>query len=334
MSYNENNKTITVVVPFYNVGKMIENSVKSLVKQTNYDFEVVFVNDGSTDNSKDFLLFLLKHCDFPYKIVDKKNKGVSAARNVGISEAKGRFIYFLDADDIIVDDFMEKILNRINECNDLIIFGYNILDDNSHLIKQYNFDGYEDVVPSEKILEDILKFKISIHTGSIIYRREFLLTENLRFSENMCFGEDQEFSMLAVHRAEKVNVLNEQLFCYLKHSTSTTSRKFDRTRYGILQKYFSLKNELKKEEIYLSVCIDGAIIMSSAYLSSVICSTLNFRDSIKEMSYMCRKYLKDIAISEVSYKYKTCYLVIKYFSVLFYITLPVFGRFVFPVSKR
>lgn len=104
-------RMISIIIPFYNVGNYVKETIKSLESQIYREFEVIFVNDASTDKSLEIVKNNLKNVTFDYKIIDmQKNTGPSAARNKGLSEAKGKYIFFLDSDDILSKDMMEKVM--------------------------------------------------------------------------------------------------------------------------------------------------------------------------------------------------------------------------------
>ena len=105
---------ISIIVPVYNAEKWIDRCIKSLIKQTYDDIEIILVNDGSTDTS---LSVCKKYADIDKRIVviDKKNSGVSATRNIGIEIAKGEYIQFVDSDDYIDEKMCEMLVNAIEK---------------------------------------------------------------------------------------------------------------------------------------------------------------------------------------------------------------------------
>ena len=104
--------SISIIIPVYNIEKYISNSIKSIINQTDKDFEVIIIDDGSTDNSIAIAQKLLKNTNINYKIIKQKNSGVSAARNTGIKHSNSNYIYFLDGDDFI-DNKTIEILKKI-----------------------------------------------------------------------------------------------------------------------------------------------------------------------------------------------------------------------------
>ena len=103
---------ISIIVPAYNASKYIEKCLNSILSQTYKNFEIIVVNDGSTDNTLDILKKCSEQSD-KIKIVAQKNKGVSAARNNGLEHAKGQYIAFVDADDTLEQEFLERMYYKL-----------------------------------------------------------------------------------------------------------------------------------------------------------------------------------------------------------------------------
>lgn len=121
---NIKNKLISIIVPIYNVENYLQECLESILKQTYKNFEVLLVDDGSTDNSANICKLYVEK-DKRFKYFFKENGGLSSARNFGISNSKGEFLSFVDSDDIISNDFLETLYNNmINNEVKLSIVGY------------------------------------------------------------------------------------------------------------------------------------------------------------------------------------------------------------------
>ncbi len=110
---------ISVIIPCYNAENFIGEAIESVLRQTFKPYEIIVVDDGSTDDSAKIALSFGP----PVKVIRQSNKGESVARNVGIKEAKGEFIYFLDADDIVEKNSFEKMLKKVKDENSVILMG-------------------------------------------------------------------------------------------------------------------------------------------------------------------------------------------------------------------
>ena len=112
---------VSIIVPVYNVEKYLERCIESILAQTFTDFELILVDDGSCDKSKDICNYYEKK-DFRVKVISKSQEGVSRARNVGIEYAKGEFILFSDSDDYVEADWCEKLLKSITTFSTDLLF--------------------------------------------------------------------------------------------------------------------------------------------------------------------------------------------------------------------
>ncbi len=182
---NQQTPLFSIIIPLYNKEKYIANTLNSVLNQTYSGFEIIIVNDGSTDNS---LKIVEGFTDPRIKVYSKKNEGVSAARNYGISKALNKYISFLDADDIWEPDFLTEIVNLINQyptCglytsaykkvkfNKVTIVGTEIPEgiiDNFFEVKlKYLVPWTSTVVADKKVFDDVGGFPIGMIGGEDDY---------------------------------------------------------------------------------------------------------------------------------------------------------------------
>lgn len=135
---------LTVIMPVYNVEKYVEKSIKSILNQSMKDFELIIVNDGSTDNSGN-ICEKYAAIDNRIKYFFKENKGVSAARNFALKKSvNSKYITFIDSDDWIEKDFYEKAIQYIDDNNlDMCITGYTIEEKKFYKFKEKESVHYE-----------------------------------------------------------------------------------------------------------------------------------------------------------------------------------------------
>ena len=153
----DNNSTpvISVIVPFYNAEQHIAHCIESILSQTFKYFELVLVNDGSIDNSAK-ICYQYSQNDSRINYLEKENGGPGSARNLGIKEAKGEYVYFVDGDDWIEEDLLEVCWNVLkSERPDIIIFGY-VVD---HVNKEGKTISSNEVNPNKIIFEKKKKNK-------------------------------------------------------------------------------------------------------------------------------------------------------------------------------
>lgn len=207
----------SVIIPIYNVEKYLPQCIESVLHQTYENFELILVNDGSTDRSGAICDKYAQN-DTRIRVVHKKNGGLSDARNAGLSIAKREFIWFLDGDDSMVDGAMSNIAETImrNDVVDMVTCCH---------INEYN-DGTVELkplpcdCPSSIIGRDEFLFRLYQCDGSYfaawknVYRRSVITANNLRFTKGLIGAEDCEFFMHFVRCGEKFTLLNTPVVNY------------------------------------------------------------------------------------------------------------------------
>jgi len=192
---------ISIIIPLYNKEKFIRRSLESVFSQSYSNIEIVVVNDGSTDGSREIVLSM----DDPrIRLIDKPNGGVSSARNRGIDEAKGVYIAFLDADDVWREKHLEVLMEGFHLYPDAAIVAnaleYRWEEGDKH--SNINHNG----IPKwkeENYLHSLSQGSFPIHIGSCIFKKELLNRHQIRFYEHMRLSEDVNL-MLRVSRLGRV----------------------------------------------------------------------------------------------------------------------------------
>lgn len=228
---------LSIIVTAYNLEQHIEATLTSLYQQNDKDYELIIINDGSSDGTiKTINNFFAKYPHKNLKVITTSNNGVSSARNYGIKISIGEYIYFLDGDDTISTDFVEKIKDTISQGKaEIIVWGYNVLDYKKNIISNY-FDNYQftsDYMSGIETLSKILTTdrKIWICCSNAAYNKKYLLDNDLNYTVGCINGEDQEFTFKALYKARRVVFLKYVLFFYNLRETSITNsvntKKFD-----------------------------------------------------------------------------------------------------------
>ncbi|BBD22800.1 glycosyltransferase [Streptococcus constellatus] len=205
---------ISVIVPVYNAQDGIKRCVDSLLNQSFKNFEIIFLNDGSKDNS----LNILKDYEVKYsfiRVIDKQNEGVAVTRNKGILLAEGEYIMFMDNDDFVDSDCIETFYQAIHEKRlDLVIGGY----------KRVNQDNQ--IIFSQDIQQSEWSKYIIMAPWAKIYRTEFLRKNNLEFFD-YGIGEDIIFNLTAYKTTDKIGLLDYKGYnwYYNSQSISNTSQR-------------------------------------------------------------------------------------------------------------
>ena len=223
---------LAVVVPVYNVEDYLEWCLDSIVAQTYKDIEVICVNDGTKDRSRDIAARYVE-ADPRFVIVDKPNGGLSSARNAGIRAATAPYVCFVDSDDRITPDACEKIMAAFEKTDaDVITFGANCYPASAgydwlttHLSpRDIEYDGFSPDL--------IFKEMSRPYAWRTACKKSFLIENNLFFDENLLFGEDQAFHFAIYPRAPKTLLMSDKLYDYrvtregsLMHSVYTDPMK-------------------------------------------------------------------------------------------------------------
>lgn len=185
---------VSVIVPVYNLEQTIEKCVESVLNQTYKNFELLLLDDGSKDNS---LKVIKKYEKLKnVKVFTQKNHGVSFTRNKGIKEAKGKYITFVDGDDYVDKEYIEKLVDTIEkEKSDIVISGYRRVNEENAILHKIN-------------LKNTYWSKYIINTPwGRMFKRDFIVKYNIKFS-NLLIGEDIYFNLLAYSYDPKITIID------------------------------------------------------------------------------------------------------------------------------
>lgn len=224
---------ISIIIPVYNAEKYIEKCILSLIIQTYKEIEIILINDGSTDNS-------LKICkkfeqiDDRIKVYSKDNGGVSSARNLGISKANGKYICFVDSDDIVDVDFCEILITNLENSNsDLSCCGYKIIKNNKEEKINKKVKKVKYVIES-KYMELLKNYKGFLCNK--LYKKEIIDKNNLKLNESISMCEDLLFNFQYLDKCRKIVCSNEKKYNYIINN-SGLSRGLSKTWFDILYVY-------------------------------------------------------------------------------------------------
>lgn len=210
------NPLISVIIPVYNVEQFLEKCLKSVLSQTYKNIEIILVNDGSSDNSgKICEEFSRKYSCIKY--VDKKNEGVSKARQTGFLNSSGEWIVFVDSDDEIPADAIEKLIREVDANSDLdiVIGGYLYIPYSKFQLyyKRKSVDGDE---------LNLLYLKRKVHTGPVakLFRKKIVPEDAFDIPPEIKMGEDFIMNVRIARRAQKVQIVPDNVYNYYVRSNS------------------------------------------------------------------------------------------------------------------
>lgn len=248
----------SIVIPVYNVENFLPDCLNSLKNQTFKDFEVICINDGSSDNSLDILNKYQKN-DSRFIVISQENQGQGIARNKGIDLAKGEYILFIDPDDFIENNTLETLYNSFIETNaDIIQFDYSTCKENCELKKReffskkiYKNSKYlikdNDIFNWHKAKEKNL-FGISLSAWDKAYKASHIKRNNIKFAPNK-HSEDHIFSISANLLADKILYLQKPLYNYRLRAGSSVN-KASNDNFCIFENIELLKDFLIKNNFY------------------------------------------------------------------------------------
>lgn len=222
---------ISVVIPVYNVSMYIERCLISLDKQTYKDFEIIMINDGSNDESEEIIKKWIINSKLNIHLISKDNQGVSIARNIGIENARGDLICFVDADDMLDTNYLFFMYSTIvNNLNCDVAICQKKLVDNVCIESSVNKDAccytYE---KSLTILRMLLYHELSAGIWSLMIKKSLLLKCNLKFAEGYAYSEDLEMVWRIIGNAKEIALIMNSLYCY-RIRTGSAMASFDSKR--------------------------------------------------------------------------------------------------------
>lgn len=238
---------ISVIIPVYNDEKYFSGMLDCVSRQTYRDFELIIVNDGSTDGTQGVInSFISTHAECVVKCINQENKGQSAARNRGFSEAEGEYIAFLDSDDTITDDYLEKLLNLAESRNADVV--------------KCTFDEYDDVTGKLLLRISAGDRNIEYEPGRFycihytpcagLYRTAFLKKYGIVFSTGELM-EDSPYNLMANNLANRIAVTDETLYYHRMHAGSTMANVADAQKDPKIP-YNGFESAIKKVNEYIS----------------------------------------------------------------------------------
>ena len=239
------NFKVSVIVPVYNSCEYIGATLDSIINQDFSSFELIVIDDGSTDNSLEIIKEKLSKSTISYEIIHQENAGVSCARNVGIEKANGEYLVFVDSDDYITGNHLSELYNGETDFS-LIQF---IKKDGDKLSTP---DYYSKRIMScDEFIKKELKMEIHFNFWQLMYKASIIKDNNIRFNPDVIYGEDTEFALKALIYGKEIAISNEATYYYIQHSTSAINtseyRRFEVVE--IFEKMAEFYKELGRDDL-------------------------------------------------------------------------------------
>lgn len=295
---------VSIVMPVYNAAPYLKKSIESLLYQTYHNVEIICVNDGSSDNSLEIIeKYALK--DNRIKAIDKPNSGAGETRNLGMDHVRGKYMCFVDSDDFVEPDMIEKLVNIAESNNaDTVVFGMDTFDNVTGEFTPLDYAVSKERIPVDKVfyaadIDNFYKYLVGF-TVNKLYRSSFLLGLNLRFPK-IGAHEDMPFTYLALSASKRTYYHDETLYHYRRSregSLSDTTSNHYRYMFDALD---CLRSELVERNLWN----DYERIFTNYTLHMMIWKHQELdRQRKLEFRDMCRRTWLDhydIACKDISY---------------------------------
>lgn len=311
---------ISIIVPVYNAEQYLNKCIESILKQTYQNFEIILIDDGSEDNSGNICDEYEKN-NTKIKVIHQTNSGVCAARNVGIDNAKGDWISFVDADDYIETTYLEELIYLLKKFrSNYITCGYKRVFD-AKKVDYINSDLSIENISAQEYLNKLL----NVQNGYGFVHMKLIkkdVIKGVRFNEKITVGEDALFNVELCKNLENIIIYNKPLYNYYFNPNSAV-RKFD-TNYA--QKYISsmktmkeyIENEYKDDKIInknlqnyiayheLLVCVNYCYHPQNSGRGIELLKKINnidiFKNAIKSCNYTNLSVTRQISIFALKHK--------------------------------
>lgn len=332
-SNNKNTLLFSVIVPVYNVENWLEKCLESILFQKNDNYELIIVDDGSTDNSSNI-------CDkyasenSNIVVLHKKNEGLVSARNAGLNIAKGEYVIYIDGDDWIKPNYFnqcQKILEEhINL--DLIIFNYKCIYSTRSEIVEKNAkinNGYFDHILLQKkifphLMWNKLNWKIEPSPCNKIFKRD-LLKKHICEDLSITIGEDVAFVYEYIFNCKNIFFFDKVLYCYNRNNSNSLTNTYggdpDIRLYHYL--FFRMNNELYNDTVKKQLYTFYLHKISNDYIVKPILQKYNYSSIIKKIKQnKLLGLMPEIKFNKIlSKNYKLFWLCVKFKIVWFYYVL-------------
>lgn len=234
----------SIIVPTYNAENFIIKCAESLKNQNFKNYEVLFINDGSTDDTLNILNHFIKDNKLKnFKIITKENGGVSSSRNCGINNAKGEFLLAVDSDDFVSKDFLKKIDNAVNDDVDILIFSFFEYFNDNNKNKKIGINSISENIKKNAIISAPAQWNKAI-------RRDLFLKNNISFPDGLIYEDLGTLPKLYL-LTDKIKFIDEYIY-YYRQQENSIMHTFNKKIFNIypilenLKDYYDKNDEMKE----------------------------------------------------------------------------------------
>lgn len=277
---------ISVIIPVFNVEKYLVECLESLLEQSAQNFEILCIDDGSTDSSAE-ILTLYSRLDSRIRVISGNHHGAAEARNRGIDLARGKYLYFMDSDDLAADTLLEKAYTAaVNTAADIVVFDAFLLDDKTKKVSLPDHCFRKELIPSGKSVFSVVDVHKHIFQlfnpapWTKFFKRDYIIQKQLRF-QDLPNSNDTYFVQMALALANRITTLNERLYFYRVGIAGNLQSKKDQAPDCIIDVYLSTRQKLMNEGIW-SLC-EGSWVNEFISVMCFSLKTLSQRDAYRKI---------------------------------------------------
>lgn len=291
----------SVIIPAYNLANHIQGALFSLENQTigSEEFEVIVVNDGSTDNTISVIEDFASKTQMNIQIHICKNSGVSTARNIGLINASGKYIYFLDGDDYIAQNFLTSMKMKINEFEpQLLVSSYTkIINSEPFRVFRNDFSQLE----AERFKLDYLVGRYAVNMCTLVFRATDIQEWKLTFDTSTRYGEDIEFYQKFMFKAGSIASVSDAMFFYVERRESASFKHVGRAREESLIALNRVRKQLNSSCKNVSLRVAYERVFFPTHVLKIV-SRLAAQGDFSGSIYISRKYKQELMASDLKGK--------------------------------
>lgn len=286
-------RKVSVIVPVYNAEHIISSCIESVLYQDYSNFELIIINDGSTDNS---LMIISKYAekDTRIRIISQENSGVSIARNVGIENSTGDYITFLDSDDRYAPGYISRMVAVSEKYNsDLVICGYLTTPEK----KEVNIGNhtYESLAGLECEFVSLRESGILNAPWNKLFKRDLICS---KFNRNICLGEDLLFVYDYLHGCKKISIISDCLYVYTSPGINNLTQKYHENGFEMEELIFYADSEFADKYLDGKFLRKRLIWFKNGYLRCIhnLCVRSNL--SVKEQRRIYKNWIASDLVNQ------------------------------------
>lgn len=273
---------ISIIIPVYNAERYLPECLDSIAKQTYCDFEVICVNNGSSDKSSDICQSYVDR-DKRFKLINKENGGVSSARNLALDKVKGDYVCFVDADDTVSSDFLHHLLD-ISQDGYFAICNYTRVETElgggSRRVDEYNTTKYINLVVNEAVQHP--------NICMMLFKTSIIKETGLRFTLDCVRNEDYEFYMKYMSYEKLVHVSNYKAYFY-RDNLESASHKYNKKILTAIEAdsristFLVEKGIIESENLILPACVQLYVYKTARQKNYDVYECVHHNYDVKQM---------------------------------------------------